>query len=129
MSYKHLSVKKNKVWIWTALDKDYSSILEYVIGSRSAETFERLWNKISDWNCYFWITDGYKVYPKFIPDGDQIVSKIGMTRVEGENSRLRHYLARLRRKTFCYSKSLEMLSLSLKLLIYYLKYQDISLIV
>jgi IS1 family transposase len=26
-----------------------------------------------------------------------------MTRVEGENSRLRHYLARLHRKTFCYS--------------------------
>lgn len=32
-----------------------------------------------------------------------------MTRVEGENTRLRHYLARLHRKTLCYSKSLEML--------------------
>jgi hypothetical protein len=31
----------------------------------------------------------------FIPDGDQIISKTSMTRVEGENSRLRHYLARL----------------------------------
>jgi hypothetical protein len=26
-----------------------------------------------------------------------------MTRVEGENTRLRHYLARLHRKTLCYS--------------------------
>jgi IS1 family transposase len=51
-----------------------------------------------------------------------------MTRVEGENSRLRHYLARLHRKTFCYSKSKEILFLSIKLLIYYLKYRDISLI-
>ncbi|PSO86376.1 MAG: hypothetical protein BRC41_06905, partial [Cyanobacteria bacterium QH_9_48_43] len=33
------------------------------------------------------------------------VSKTYMTRIEGENSRLRHYLARLHRKTFCYSKS------------------------
>ncbi len=48
-----------------------------------------------------------------------------MTRIEGENSRLRHYLARLHRKTFCYSKSKEMLFLSLKLLIYYLKNKDI----
>jgi len=32
-----------------------------------------------------------------------------MTRVEGENTRLRHYLARLHRKTLCYSKSLDML--------------------
>ena len=31
----------------------------------------------------------------FIPDGDQIVSKTDMTRVEGENTRRRHYLARL----------------------------------
>jgi hypothetical protein len=32
-----------------------------------------------------------------------------MTRVEGENTRLRHYLARLHRKTLCYSKSEEMM--------------------
>ncbi len=32
-----------------------------------------------------------------------------MTPVEGENTRLRHYLARLHRKTLCYSKSVEML--------------------
>jgi hypothetical protein len=32
-----------------------------------------------------------------------------MTRVEGENTRLRHYLARLKRKTLCYSKSEQML--------------------
>ncbi len=40
-----------------------------------------------------------------IPDsGDHIVSKIyNMTRVEGENTRLRHYLARLHRKTLCYA--------------------------
>ena len=129
MSYKHLSVKKNKIWLWTSLDKDYSGILEYVIGDRSSETFEELWDKIKNWNCYFWITDGYKVYPKFIPDGDQIISKIYMTRVEGENSRLRHYLARLNRKTFCYSKSEEMLFFSIKLLVYYFKYKPLSLIV
>ncbi|MDV2997858.1 MAG: hypothetical protein N4J56_007563 [Chroococcidiopsis sp. SAG 2025] len=41
---------------------------------------------------------------RFIPDGDQIISKTYMTRVEGENTRLRHYLARLHRKTLCYSK-------------------------
>ena len=49
-----------------------------------------------------------------------------MTRIEGENTRLRHYLARLKRKTLCYSKSEEMLRLSLKLLIHYLHYRTIS---
>ena len=32
------------------------------------------------------------------------MSKTYMTRVEGENTRLRHYLARLHRKTLCYSR-------------------------
>jgi insertion element IS1 protein InsB len=34
--------KKNKRWVWTALDKNYSEVLEYVIGDRSSETFEKL---------------------------------------------------------------------------------------
>lgn len=71
------------------------------------------------------MTDGWKVYPNFIPDGDQIVSKTYMTRVEGENTRLRHYLARLHRKTLCYSKSEQMLRHSIRLLIHYLKFEDV----
>jgi IS1 family transposase len=57
----------------------------------SGETFQRLWQPISFWQCYFWVSDGNPVYPIFIPDGDQIVSKSYRTRVEGENTRLRHY--------------------------------------
>ena len=53
------------------------------------------------------------------------MSKTYMTRVEGENTRLRHYLARLHRKTLCYSKSVDMLKYSIRLLLHYLKYQEI----
>ena len=63
----------------------------------------------------------------FIPDGDQIVSKTYMTRVEGENTRLRHYLARLKRKTLCYSKSKEMLKHSIRLLVHYLKFKELPI--
>ena len=75
--------------------------------------------------CFFYITDGLKVYPNYIPDGDQIVCKTYMSRVEGENTRLRPYLARLHRKTPCYSKSIEMLKNSIRLLIHYLKFWDV----
>ena len=61
----------------------------------------------------------------FINPGDHIVSKTYMTRVEGENTRLRHYLARLHRKTLCYSKSVDMLKHSVRLLLQYLKYRQI----
>ena len=53
------------------------------------------------------------------------MSKTYVTRVEGENTRLRHYLARLHRKTLCYSKSVEMLAHSIRLLIHYLKFGDV----
>ena len=62
---------------------------------RAAETFQPLWDIVCLWQCYFYITDGWKVYASFIDPGDHIISKTYMTRVEGENTRLRHYLARL----------------------------------
>lgn len=75
--------------------------------------------------CSFYVTDGWSVYPGLIADGDQIVSKTDMTRVEAEHTRLRHYLARLHRKTLCYSKAEEMLRHSIRLLLHYLKFWDV----
>jgi IS1 family transposase len=83
--------------------------------------------RVSQWQCYFYVTDGWKVYPMFIPAGDHIICKTYMTRVEGEKTRLRHYLARLHRKTLCYSKSTQMLRYSIKLLIHYLKFDDVPI--
>jgi IS1 family transposase len=119
--------KRNKLWIWTAVNHKQAGILAWVIGDRSAETFKFLWLIVKCWQCFFYVTDGWKVYPRFIEEGDQIVSKTYMTRVEGENTRLRHYLARLHRKTLCYSKSVEMLKCSLRLLLHYLKYRTVLL--
>jgi hypothetical protein len=49
-----------------------------------------------------------------------------MIRVVGENTRLRHYLARLKRKSLCYSKlNSKLLRYSIQLLIHYLKFADV----
>ncbi len=96
-----------------------------MLGDRSAKTFEPLWQIVHCWHSYFYVTDGYKVYQNFIDHVDQIVDKTYMTRVEGENTRLRHYLARLHRKTLCYSKSVDMLKYSVRLLLHYLKYRTV----
>ena len=108
-------------------------ILAWAIGDRSAATFEAVWAVVSLWQCFFYVTVraalpkalGYKVYPQYIPDGDQIVSKTFMTRVEGENTGLRHYLARLARKTLCYSKCMKMLKHLIRLLLHYLKFGEV----
>lgn len=127
--------KRNKLWIWTALNHFQAGILAWTVGdspkatlrSRRAETFKPLWLIVKCFECFFYVTDGWSVYPMFIEDGNHIVSKTYMTRIEGENTRLRHYLARLHRKTLCYSKSIKMLKCSLRLLLHYLNYRTVSL--
>lgn len=121
----YVGSKKNKIWLWTAVDHFKSGILGWVLGCHGSKTFATLWEMVGKWKCYFYVTDGWKVYPKFIPNGDQIISKTYMIRVEGENTRLRHYLSRLKRKTLCYSKSEQMLKHSIRLLIHYLKFGDV----
>lgn len=113
--------------MWTVVDSHRAGILKWTLGNRDLETFRHLWLMIRGWHGFLYITDGYPVYPCLINDGDHLVQKTAMTRVEGENSRLRHYLARLHRQTFCYSKSRTLLRASLKLLIYYLKHQSIPI--
>lgn len=105
--------KRDKLWIWTVVDHFHPGILGWAVGNHSAETFRGLWQAIACWPCFFWVSDGNPVYPKFIPQGDHLVSTTDMIRVERENTRLRHYLAWLHRKTLCYSKSVEMLKHSI----------------
>ncbi len=127
MSYKLLWVKKNKRWLWTAVNHWQPGILAWVLGARSSQTFKPLWKLIRGWQSFLYVTDGWTVYPCFINDCDHLILKTYMTRVEGENTRLRHYLARLKRKTLCYSKSEEMLCLSIKLLLHYLHFDSIPI--
>jgi insertion element IS1 protein InsB len=67
-------------------------------------------------------TDYWKAYSEFIPEEQHFQSKKETYTVEGYNSILRHFLARLRRKSKCYTKAKYMLVYSLKLLM--LKWND-----
>ena len=58
-----------------AVNHKQAGILAWVIGDRSAATFKRLWLIVKCWHCFFYVTDGWKVYPMFIEAADQIVSK------------------------------------------------------
>lgn len=39
--------KKNKIWVWTAVDHFQAGILGWVVGDHSAETFMVLWQTLS----------------------------------------------------------------------------------
>jgi insertion element IS1 protein InsB len=64
-------------------------------------------------------TDHWKPYDDFIPEDKHVRSKAETFTVEGYNSMFRHFLARMRRKSKCYSKCKKMLELSFLLLMKY----------
>ena len=61
-------------------------------------------------------TDYWKAYEGFVPKEIHYQSKAETFTVEGYNSLFRHFLARMKRKTKCYSKSSLMLYYSIALL-------------
>lgn len=62
-------------------------------------------------------SDYWASYCEFVPGHKHMQSKCETFTVEGYNSRIRHYLARFRRKSKCYSKAEHMIEKSLKLLL------------
>jgi insertion element IS1 protein InsB len=65
------------------------------------------------------MTDHWRAYAEFLPIDIHTQSKAETYTVEGYNSIFRHFLARLRRNSKCYTKSLEMLKYSVVLLMKY----------
>ena len=114
-----ISVQKNCCWIWIAVNRPGKRFINFVVGDRSKETGKELWKKIKDFEMNAIATDYWQAYNDFIPEEKHIRSKAETFTVEGYNSLFRHFLARMRRKSKCYSKSKEMLELSFLLLIKY----------
>ncbi len=63
-------------------------------------------------------SDHWAAYKAIVPKEKLIQSKAETFTVEGYNSLFRHFLARMRRKSKCYSKSKEMLEYSILLLMH-----------
>ena len=108
--------QKNYYWIWIAVDRYGKRFISFVCGDRSTQTGLRLWNKIKDFSINCFTSDYRKSYEEFIPAEKHLQSKAGTYTIESYNSRIRHYLARFKRKTKCYSKLNYMMEISLNLL-------------
>lgn len=96
-------------------------ITAFEVGPGKTSVLRKLINKIGGNNLNIVCTDGNFSYEEELgmyPDIKHIVSKSETCLVESYNSVLRYYLARLHRKTKCYSKSIQMLELSIALLLH-----------
>ena len=87
------------------------------MGDRSSESFEKLCENISHIDAKFYATDKFSVY-NIIPEDKHLIGKFHTYTVERMNRLLRHYLARCARKTYCWSKSLNMIDNSVILFLH-----------
>jgi insertion element IS1 protein InsB len=90
--------------------------MDFVVGNRGTKTGLILWNRIKNQSVGVVATDYWASYNEMIPAEQLVQTKAETYTVESYNAVIRRYLARFRRRTKCYSKNLEMMMLSLKLL-------------
>jgi insertion element IS1 protein InsB len=69
----------------------------------------KLWSKIQDSATGVVTADYWKSYNELIPAEQLIQTKKETYTIESYNRQIRHFLARFRRRTKCYSKSTEMI--------------------
>ena len=112
------SQKKSQCWLWLAVDSIFGKVLGFVSGGRTIKTGNFPWQQIKHLPTMGYGTDLLKAYENFISHAKHYAGKTFTTQIKSLNCRLRHYLARLHRKTLCYSKSKTIWEVSLKLPIY-----------
>jgi len=83
------------------------------LGRRDTATAAQLWQQLELFDMDHVCTDYYPAYRAIVPPGMHVETKAETAAIEGLNSRIRHYLARFRRKTFCYSKAVHMVKATL----------------
>ena len=105
--HSFVGLKNTYCWIWIAVDRHNKKFINFSVGDRSHKTGQELYDKIKSKNIQKIMTDNWKAYEQIIPKEQHTRSKRETYTVESYNSLLRHYLARFKRKTKCYSKSID----------------------
>ena len=109
---------KNKgrlLWIVYALQKDTKAVADFVVGSRTKATLEKVIRTLSLSEAKKIYTDGLNLYGFIIAKSVHSVKQYGTNHIERKNLSVRTHLKRLNRKTICFSKSVAMLSACLKI--------------
>ena len=106
--------KTQKPWIWRAYDPVARRTIAWVFGRRDDKTCQRLPGKTGVEGKTF-ITDDWEGFHRLIPEAQHFTGKDLTFSIEQDNSNIRHFLARFRRRAKVVSKTAEMVDLSLRL--------------
>jgi IS1 family transposase len=112
--------EKNKAYIVTAVDRQTHTIVGWAVcAERTLEILQAVIDTASKAQSYY--TDGFLMYQDLSYWGNHkmLKDKSETYSVEGGNSDLRHYLARLHRASRCFSRSYKALARAVELFVYF----------
>jgi IS1 family transposase len=98
----------------------------WVLGSRSAATFKRLYAKVKHLKDCVFYSDKWDAFAKVLPESRHHIGKQHTAAIERDNGNTRHHLGRMTRRTKVVSKKKEMVNKSLKL---WLALTDLSIFI
>jgi len=116
--YFYVGSKKQKRWLWLAVCRNTKRILGFCTGDRGSKTLAKLMHRISPIKCERYYTDKHAPFAKVIPEEKHCSRPNETNTIEGINSAVRHYLTRFKRRSKCYSKSVQMVEASIILLMH-----------
>ncbi len=111
-------VKKNKLWIWKAYERNTGRLIDWELGNRDSQTLSRLLERLVQCQVTVYCTDDWRPYQQLLeehPDAFHVISKKETVAIERNNSDNRHWFARFHRRTKVVSKSVHMVDLTMAL--------------
>jgi insertion element IS1 protein InsB len=111
-------VKKEAKWVWVGVDREQGKVLDFVVGDCSERTGSKLYERLERYRVKRFYTDHWGSYRAMRRTHLYKASKAETHGVERVNTLTRHYLARFRRRSRYFSRSLEMMVYSLEFLFF-----------
>ena len=110
--WSFVKTKKNKKWIWLAIDRSSRQIVGVHVGNRERRDAQQLWRTLPPVyrQCAVCYTDFWSAYKKIFPQKRHLAAgkESGKTsHIERFNNTMRQRISRLVRKTLSFSKTIE----------------------
>jgi len=117
--------KKNKAWIWRALDARTRQTVAHHVGKRDDRSCKKFLDKVGIAGKTF-LADDWPGFVRLIPEDQLFTGKDLTYPIEQSNSNIRHYLGRFRRRSKITSRAHHMVTKSLNLLHHLMQPQNFS---
>jgi IS1 family transposase len=107
--------KRQKLWIWKALDRESGQLLDWECGRRDKKTLQKRVDRLAQFDVKLYCTDKWASYASVIPKEKLAQSKATTHALERNHCRQRHWFGRFKHRSIIISKSEEMVDLTMAL--------------